>query len=427
MTARLKVGVIMYQTSNSKGQELAAQRMVKWLRKLGHEAYLITSIFHDNEPILRESEVEPRGYVYFEKDPQIGIPTVRVSSYIASWPPRRIMFKDFVNTLRKIVEDFDLNVLITHSTLWNGPEDTAKLVLWYRTVRALTGSGRDCVYCHMSHYQPPDPAYYEPVERAYRIAWNKLYFPLIFSVADLVLCVTPIEAEEMLMMGAKPEQLYVYPCGIDDDEFADFDKIDSSDFRKRFNIPENVKIIAYLGTVEKRKNPLAVVRIARKLKHRRDVHFVIAGRPGDQWEQVLKEAEGLDNITFTGELSHEDKIKLIKESYLNIIMSRMEALGLTQIEFMYGGVPVITSAVYGQRWVVRDGVDGIHVGGPDDIEGAARAIEMLLDNPDLREQMSKNARERARQFLLSKTTSDLAVKLTEALSCRQSSSIGIAR
>ncbi len=415
----------MYQTSNSKGQELAAQRMVKWLRKLGHEAYLITSIFHDNEPVFSESEVESKGYIYLDRDPYVQIPTIRVRSYVASWPPRRIMFRDFVHVLKKIVEEFDLNVLVTHSTLWNGPEDTAKLVLWYRTVRALTNGGRDCVYCHMSHYQPPDPLHYGPVERAYRIAWNKLYFPLIFSVADLILCVTPIEAEDMLMMGARPEQLYVYPCGIDDDEFSDFEKIDSSDFRKRFNIPENVKIVAYLGTVEKRKNPLAVVRIAKKLRHRRDVHFVIAGRPGDQWEQALREAGGLDNITFTGELSREDKIRLIKESYLNVIMSRMEALGLTQIEFMYGGVPVITSAVYGQRWVVRNGVDGVHVGGPDDIDGAARAIEMLLDNPELRENMSRNARERARQFLLSKTTSQLASKLAETLCCRQSISVGV--
>ncbi len=422
---KLKIGVIMYQTSNSKGQELAAQRMVKWFRKLGHEAYLITSIFHDNEPVVEEREVESRGYIFLESDPYVSVPTLRVPSYIASWPPRRVMFRDFVNVLKRIIEDFGLNVLITHSTLWNGPEDTSKLVLWYRTIRALTNKGHDCVYCHMSHYQPPDPVYYEPVERAYRIAWNKLYFPLIFSVADLVLCVTPIEAEDMLLMGARPEQLYVYPCGIDDDEFAEFDRIDSSDFRKRFNIPENVKIVTYLGTIERRKNPLAVVRVARKLSHRRDIHFVIAGRQGDQWEQVLKEAEGLNNITFTGELSHEDKIKLIKESYLNIIMSKMEALGLTQIEFMYGGVPVITSAIYGQRWVVRNGVDGVHVGGPDDIEGAAKAIEMLVDNPELRNYMSKNARERARQFLLSKTTSKLADKLFEALRCRQCISVGV--
>lgn len=37
--AKPVIGVIMYQTSNSKGgQELVAQRMVKWFLRLGYEA-----------------------------------------------------------------------------------------------------------------------------------------------------------------------------------------------------------------------------------------------------------------------------------------------------------------------------------------------------------------------------------------------------
>jgi len=416
----LSIGVIMYQTSNSKGQELAAQRMVKWLRRLGHDAYLITSNYHDNEIVVREEEMGDRGYLIMDPDPYVGIPTVRIRAFSVNWPPRRIMFKDFIHVLTRLAGELRLNVLITHSTLWNGPEDVAKFVQWRRTSSLLSGACEDYIFCHMSHYQPPDPAYYEVEERSYRIAWNKLLFPLIFSVADLILCVTPIEAMDMVLMGARRDQVYVYPIGIDDDEFEIFGKVDSSDFRQRYGIPENVKIVAYLGTIEKRKNPLAVVRVARKLRHRRDVHFVIAGKPGNQWEDVVRESRDLSNVTLTGELDHIDKIKLIKESYLNIIMSKMEALGLTQIEFMYGGVPVITSAVYGQRWVVRDGVDGFHVEGPDDIDGAARYVEYLLDHPDVRDELGRNARERARQFLLSYTTSRLAEKLVEVYKLKSS-------
>jgi D-inositol-3-phosphate glycosyltransferase len=65
----------------------------------------------------------------------------------------------------------------------------------------------------------------------------------------------------------------------------------------------------------------------------------------------------LPNVTYLGEIDEKDKIQLIKVSYLNIIMSRLEALGIAQLEFMYFGVPVITSATGGQSWVVQDGVD----------------------------------------------------------------------
>src|SRR3972149_7557283 len=105
----------MYQTSMSKGQELVAQRMVRAFRKIGHDAYLITSLYHDgNEVIPAESLPNDKNYVYSE-DNELGIPVIRVDSFISRWPPRRIAFRDFIHALETIVNDFGLNVLITHS------------------------------------------------------------------------------------------------------------------------------------------------------------------------------------------------------------------------------------------------------------------------------------------------------------------------
>ena len=117
-----RIGVIMYQTSKSKGQELVAQRMTREFNQRGHQAYLITSVYNDGVKIIAPENLrEMDGYIYAE-DSEFGIPIIRVDSYIARWPPRRIIFRDFIATLGKIVEKFQLDVLITHSTLWNGPE-----------------------------------------------------------------------------------------------------------------------------------------------------------------------------------------------------------------------------------------------------------------------------------------------------------------
>ena len=89
----------------------------------------------------------------------------------------------------------------------------------------------------------------------------------------------------------------------------------------------------------------------------------------------------------------------------------MEALGLVQLEFMYGGVPIITSAVGGQEWLIRDGIDGIHVKGPDDLKGATEAIKNLIANPELRDRLAINAKDKAQKFTLSKITSELSSRL----------------
>ncbi len=400
--------VVMYQTSYSKGQELVAQRMVKWFRILGYNSWLITSVFHDGEVV---TTADKPGYRVFDKDPKIGLPTIRVKSVKVSWPPRRVMFLDFLEILNEIDRKIGIDTIITHSTLWNGPEDVAKWIMWRKVNRVLGGHSSIPIFAHMSHYQPPDPVRYSTYERSYRIAWNYLVFPAIFQASDLILCVTPLEAEDMLFMGAPPNKLHVFPGGLDDEEAKLIDEAKPDLIIERYKLPKDKKIVAYLGTIEERKNPLAVVKVAARMIHRDDVVFVIAGRPGDQYREVVEMARKLRNVYVLGELTVEEKASLIKASYVNMIMSRMEALGLTQIEFMYGGVPVITSGVYGQKWVVRNGIDGFHVNGPDDVDGAVIALERLLDDEHLHEKMSRNARERGKQFLMSSIMENLTDKL----------------
>ena len=413
----MKFFSVMYQTSNSKGQELLAQRMVKYALRLGHEAWLLTSVYHDGEEVVspRIVELSEKGYMIFSEDPVIKIPTIRVISTKTAWPPRRIFFRDFINILRRLDTDLGIDFIVTHSTLWNGPEEVSRWILWKKLVEDIGEPVRRSVYAHMSHYQPPDPTRYSPSERAFRLAWNTTSFPSIFRAADIIICLTDIEARDMISMGASRNKIFLFPGGLDDEEASLIDNASPNLIREKFNITEDKLIISYLGTVEVRKNPLAVVRVARRLSNMKNIVFVIAGKPGDQWSSVVREARGLDNVILTGELSNELKASLIKASYLNIIMSRLEAFGLTQLEFMYGGVPVITSGSYGQKWLIRNGVDGVHVGGPDDIEGAAKAIMDLVADPSKREKMSRNVRERAKNFLMSKLMRELLNKASQIL------------
>jgi hypothetical protein len=120
-------------------------------------------------------------------------------------------------------------------------------------------------------------------------------------------------------------------------------------------------------------------------------------------------------VTYLGEINEQEKVLLIKASYINIILSRLEALGLTQIEFMYNGVPVVTSGVGGQKWLIHNGVEGLHVSGPEDIEGAAVAIRKLVDNPGLWRELSENAKKRTIGLTMSNLTADLDQALTAEL------------
>jgi len=411
-----RIGVIMYQTSKTKGQELVAQRMVREFNKLGHEAYLITSIYHDGTEAVSATNVRKTGGYTLAEDTELAIPIIRVDSYIARWPPRRIVFRDFISTLERIVDKFRLDVLITHSTLWNGPEEAARFIQWRREMKNIGGYQDPLVFCHMSHFQEPSPKRYSLAERSFRIAWNRLTLPQIFSAANLIIVVTPSEKEAKVKMGAKPEKCFLFPGGVDDELFQRYANVDTRDFIKRFEVEENVKMVSYLGTLEERKNPLAILRVAEKLRDRKDIHFILAGRGDSSYaEKIVETAKNLPNVTYLGEVNEQEKVLLMKASYLNILLSRSEALGLTQLEFMYMGVPIITSGIGGQAWLVQNGVEGIHADGPDDTEGAATAINKLVDNPTLWNGLSTNAKGRAMNLTVSKLTAELDEAITKEL------------
>jgi D-inositol-3-phosphate glycosyltransferase len=405
----------MYQTSRSKGQELVAQRMVKYFRKIGHDAYLITSIFHDETEVISDDLIGDRGYVEVD-DGELGIPIIRVASFATRWPPRRIVFRDEVHTLENIVNDFQLDVLITHSTLWNGPEAVAKFVEWRRNIKALGGYQNPLIFCHMSHYQEPSPRRYSLVERSFRMAWNRVSLRTILRIANLILVVTPYEEESKRKMGASKGKCVLFPGGVDDNSFLSFSAANPEELREQLKLGSDVKIVAYIGTIEERKNPRAVLEVAAELKEREDVHFVVAGRGQSEYaDEIRKKAEALSNVTYLGELSEREKILLIRAAFLNIILSKMEALGLAQLEFMFGGVPVITSGVGGQAWIIEDNKEGIHTRGAGDIEGAVQGIKELLEDRSKWDRLSVNAKMKAKEFALTKLIRELDSALTKEM------------
>ena len=411
-----RIGVLMYQTSTSKGQEIVAQRMVQGFIALGHKAYLITSVYHDGvEVIPSKSLTKSKGYVFVE-DPELGIPIIRVDSYVVKWPRRRISFRDFIQVLEKIVDEFKLNVLITHSTLWNGPEEVAKFVAWRRYMRDLGGYKDPIVFCHMSHFQEPSQKRYSLVERTFRMAWNRLSLSQILKTANLVLVVTPMEKDAKVKLGADPKKCFLFPVGVNEELFLRFAATDIKNFFKRHRLSEDAKLVSYLGTLEERKNPMGVLKVAELLKDRPDIHFIIAGRGDSRYaERVKEEASRLPNVTYLGEVDDKEKILLIKSSYINILMSRLEALGLTQLEFMYSGAPIVTSGVGGQSWLVRNGREGMHTEGPDDTDGAAKAILNLVNDHEMWNELSVSAREKARNLTSSKIITELDEAITKEM------------
>jgi glycosyltransferase involved in cell wall biosynthesis len=112
-------------------------------------------------------------------------------------------------------------------------------------------------------------------------------------------------------------------------------------------------------------------------------------------------------IDYKGVVKADDVPILINKCSIFLYPSRQEPFGLSIVEAMACGVPVITTNVFGPREIIQPNHDGITVP-PDDVNALADAVDSLLSDRELRRQIAQNAlrsvqrydiREHARQLV----------------------------
>jgi glycosyltransferase involved in cell wall biosynthesis len=121
--------------------------------------------------------------------------------------------------------------------------------------------------------------------------------------------------------------------------------------------------------------------VARK---RDDVHLVIAGPDNEGYGQRVRlwldEENVSDRVTFTGMLLGKDKMSALRDAYLYILPSYTENFGISVVEAMACGLPVIISdQVNIYREVGESGAGKIT---SCDAGEVAVAILELVENPE---------------------------------------------
>lgn len=124
-------------------------------------------------------------------------------------------------------------------------------------------------------------------------------------------------------------------------------------------------------------------------QRRKDVRFVIAG--GGREEQALHalaQARGAP-VEFLGIC--ENPLSFFADLDAFVLCSDYEGAGMSVMEAMAAGVPVVATRVGGVPEMVRDGQTGLLVN-PGNADVLAHAVCALLDNADLRRTMGQQAR-----------------------------------
>ena len=193
------------------------------------------------------------------------------------------------------------------------------------------------------------------------------------------------------------ERRYGHPVavihnGVDVERFVPADRKD--EIRAQWGIPYGNPVIMSVGRLVGWKGLHTIVGLLPEVS---DVHYVIVGE-GPERESLYKLALHLnisDRVHFLGAVAHSDLPRIISQADIFVQPSiGEEAFGISIVEAMSCGVPVLASRNGGIPEVVIDSKTGLLLPAGDK-ESWKEAIVTLLKQPALLHEMGINARIRA--------------------------------
>jgi glycosyltransferase involved in cell wall biosynthesis len=150
---------------------------------------------------------------------------------------------------------------------------------------------------------------------------------------------------------------------------------------------ESGQDLCFVGRVAPEKGVIDAIEVAAHAGR----HLRIAAKVGplpeeqDYYENVFKPAIKGADVEFLGELSSEERGKLVSDSWASLVTGVWpEPFGLVVIESLASGTPVLGRRVGALPEIIREGVDGFF---GDDVEHLAFLVDRVesLDRTAIRE------------------------------------------
>jgi phosphatidyl-myo-inositol dimannoside synthase len=216
-----------------------------------------------------------------------------------------------------------------------------------------------------------------------------------------VICVSNYTCSKLKNSGIDPISTHIIPNGADHTQFRRLTEREQATFKEEFSVGSS-KILLTVGNVTHRKGQETVIRaLPYVLGKHPDTHYFLAGLPTEKERlRELAKSLGVDtNVHFLGKVNERDLLGLFNICDLFLMTSRntekeFEGYGIAAVEAALCGKPAIVSNNSGLEEAVVDSQTGYVVNENDEISTAEK-ISILLSNEELREQLGKNAYERA--------------------------------
>jgi len=197
----------------------------------------------------------------------------------------------------------------------------------------------------------------------------------------------------------------IVPNGVDCRRFAQGRRIASW--------PRGRPLVLFIGRLEERSGLDRLLRAWPAVLRDSAADLVVVGDgPGRARYEAQARELGLD-VRFTGALRRE-RVDWLATADLLVAPTTIASFGITLLEAMAAGVPVVASDIDGFREVLCDGREGLLVDTAD-APALARAVAGLLRDPDRRRALGEAGRRTVRRYDWPQVAREVVESYEEAL------------
>lgn len=193
-------------------------------------------------------------------------------------------------------------------------------------------------------------------------------------------------------------QINIIPTGIDIERFKkdNYDKKDLLLLRKKYNISKNDFVLLLVSRIsEEQKNINFLLKQQEKInKHHKDIKLLVVG-DGPDLNKFKQEYKNNKNIIFTGMIPWDEVSKYYQIGNIFVTASKTETQGLTVIEAISSGLPVVCMEDDSFKLAIINEYNGLFF---NDEEEYLKNILYLYENRKKYTNMSKQAVNSSEQF-----------------------------
>jgi glycosyltransferase involved in cell wall biosynthesis len=173
---------------------------------------------------------------------------------------------------------------------------------------------------------------------------------------------------------------------------------------KKYNIPQDIPILLYVGRLDGEKHLPIFLKAAQRLMKNRSVHALLVGHGVEEnsLELLANKLSIGRSVTFTGRVSSKDLVELYRVGNIFCMPSPAELQSIATLEAMASGLPVVSVNEGALPELCQDGKNG-YLFRYDNDQMMAAAIEKILKSSELRQKMAKTSVEIAKKHDINHT------------------------